>query len=89
MDAKKLAEYGLIIIVGYFVVSWLFGTLESGVRAFASVDLQPNTYAPPAFPGNWVYGSEWYPNSPVRYGPPVRRGGGGGYTGRKPGSGGY
>lgn len=86
MDGKKLIEYGVIAVIAWFVLTWLFGTVQTVSQSFGQSG-QPDPYQSPMFyPRYAFYGARWG-GSPVRW--RGEQGQGGGYTGRPMGAGGY
>jgi hypothetical protein len=86
MDVKKMIEYGVLIVVGIFVVSYLARQVEAIAGAFGGA-VQGNGLQA----GQMVWGYGYEP-TPVRYGPPWAGRNPGGprpRDGRTPGTGGY
>lgn len=85
MDAKKLIEYGVLAIVGWFILTWLLGTIEGAVAQIGAGFNQPDYQAPLVYPQYFLYSGGGQPVSPVRWGGGRPRPG----DGRQPGTGGF
>jgi len=88
MDAKKLLEYGLLAVLAYFAITWLFRVATSVGDGLASTFAPVPTpdYPPTVFAPGFIYWStDLYGGTPVRWQAPRR----GGYTGRPRNAGGY
>lgn len=91
MDAKKVIEYGVIAVIAYLALTWIFSTIGALTsRIGGGGDYDPSYPGPVIYPQFVYSGGSGYGNSPVRWGGGGYRGGrGGNGGGRRPGTGGY